>query len=112
MAMIMRTNNGKPKPAKLKLEKFCRMADRVKVFMKAWTQTKRWGVSFPTPLSKCCAKTGSTDALFSIQAAKTGAQIAVNEQQMVSGKFWPLPSLEWTALKPTHKREAHDPDFN
>jgi hypothetical protein len=34
MAMISKTKAGKPNPAKLKPERFCRIADRVKVFMK------------------------------------------------------------------------------
>jgi hypothetical protein len=33
IAMINKTKTGKPKPAKSKREKFCRMADRVNVVM-------------------------------------------------------------------------------
>ena len=33
IAMIIKTKTGKPKPAKSKREKFCRMADRVNVVM-------------------------------------------------------------------------------
>jgi hypothetical protein len=36
IAMISKTKAGRPKPAKSKREKFCRMADRVKVFMEKW----------------------------------------------------------------------------
>jgi hypothetical protein len=33
MAMIMRTSAGKPNPPKSNFERFCRIADRVNVFM-------------------------------------------------------------------------------
>jgi hypothetical protein len=46
MAMIMRTRAGKPNPAKSNFERFCRIADRVNVFMVKGVLTlgKRVGV--------------------------------------------------------------------
>jgi hypothetical protein len=40
IAMINKTNTGKPKPARSKRAKFCRMADRVNVVM-SWSGLAR-----------------------------------------------------------------------